>query len=489
VRATRRAIAALAASAAVVLGVARSAISRDGEAVPARPEGRSLEERVKVARDAVAPALVHIRPVFETYDRGRKERATAAGSGVIVSPDGLVVTNYHVAGRGEDLYCTLGDRRRLKARRIGGDPMTDLAVLRLERPEGDATPFPFARFGDSDRLEVGDWVVALGSPFALSRSLSLGVVSCKDRYLDPTELLDPDLETGTYNTWIQTDAAINPGNSGGPLVDLDGHVVGINARKIIEADNVGFSIPANLVVEVYEAILAHGTVPRSSLGLRCQPIGPDLSARFGDEGVLVADVDPLGPADRAGVRPGDVLLACAGVALRAAFDEEIPDVRRFLASLPIGSDVNLAVARGSETLLLRARAERDDDRSLADFASERLGITLRAVTEAVARSRRIPAAGGFLVTSVELGGPANVAEPEIDDGDVILGAGPSFSDPPAADFAALEAALGRGERVCLRLRRKNDLLLTVVEPRSGSGSGSGKAPAAEPPRFGAGEEK
>ena len=465
---------AAAAAAAVVLEFAVAAGARAGDSAPET----SLDDRIRAARDAVAPALVHIRPVFETFDRGRKERATAAGSGVIVSADGLVVTNYHVAGRGEDLLCTLSDRRRLKARRVGGDPMTDLAVLRLEREPGDTAPFPFARFGDSNALEVGDWVLALGSPFALSRSLSLGVVSCMDRYLDPTELLDPDLETGTYNTWIQTDAAINPGNSGGPLVDLSGKIVGINARKIIEADNVGFSIPASLVVEVFEALVAHGTVPRSALGLRCQPIGPELASRFGTEGVLVADVDPLGPADRAGVRPGDVLLSCSGVALRAAFDEEIPDVRRFLASLPIGADVDLAIARGRETLLLRAKTAAEEDRSLVDAALPGLGVTVRAVTESVARTRRLPAAGGFLVTSVELGGPATEAEPEIETGDVILGVGPSFAAPPAADLAALEreiaAARERGDRVCFRVRRKADLLLTSAVPRA--------LPAAEPPR-------
>jgi serine protease Do len=436
----------------------------------------SLDSRIRAARDAVAPALVHIRPVFETFDRGKKERATAAGSGVIVSADGLVVTNYHVAGRGEDLLCTLSDRRRRKAKRIGGDPMTDLAVLRLEREPGDPESFPFARFGDSERLEVGDWVIALGSPFALSRSLSLGVVSCKDRYLDPTELLDPDVETGTYNTWIQTDAAINPGNSGGPLVDLSGRIVGINARKIVEADNVGFSIPASLVVEVYSALLAHGSVPRSSLGIRCQPIGPELWSRFGREGVLIADVEPHGPGDRAGLRPGDVLLSCAGVALSASFDEEIPDVRRFLASLPAGEAVDLAVSRGGETLLVKAAAEPEDDRALVDVESRLLGVTVRAVTESVARTRMLPEAGGFLVTGVTLGGVASEAEPEIEVGDVILGLGLDFSAPPASEFAALEAALvaaaaGDG-RATVRVRRKSGVLAASVAPRG--------LPAAEP---------
>jgi len=178
-----------------------------------------LEARILAAKDKVFPALVHIVNVEEGFVLGRKQKSVATGSGFLVDAEGHVVTNYHVAGEGRVLVVTLASKKEVEARLVAGDPYTDLAVLKVDPKEAfpDGKPV-FASFGDSSRLQEGDFVMAMGSPLSLARSVSFGIISCRERTLDQLEVAGQ--ETGKYNTWLQTDAAINPGNSGGPLVNV-----------------------------------------------------------------------------------------------------------------------------------------------------------------------------------------------------------------------------------------------------------------------------
>ena len=205
------------------------------------PEPLSLQELIFEARDRVSPALVNVQPVTDVYSSGERRNSTGVGSGFVFDRRGHVITNYHVAGKAKRLIITLSNKQRVPGMLVGGDPLTDIAVLKLELTEGQALPGP-VELGDSDALVVGEYVMALGSPLALQRSLSFGVVSSKDRYLSDSFKLPTGEKTGSFNTWIQTDAAINPGNSGGPLVDLSGAVVGVNARGAFGASSIGFAI-------------------------------------------------------------------------------------------------------------------------------------------------------------------------------------------------------------------------------------------------------
>jgi len=266
----------------------------------------NLQKQILDAKNKVLPALVHIEPVKEIFADGKSMKVQVTGSGIIISPDGYILTNNHVAEKARYVFCTLSNRDEVPAEVIGLDALTDLAVLKLDLSEKDYKTVSHAEFGDSDSLEVGEIVMALGSPLGLSRSLSLGVISSIERYFeDSGEMVSP------YNLWIQTDAAINPGNSGGPLINIEGEVVGINARAIFFGENLGFAIPINTAKLVIDRILKDKIVKRSDIGIEWQEIKDyrkykkDLNL----EGVLISHVDKDSPGKIAGLKPGDLVYA------------------------------------------------------------------------------------------------------------------------------------------------------------------------------------
>jgi serine protease Do len=233
-----------------------------------------LQPRIFTARNRVMPALVHIEPVRTIFSTGERRHALVTGSGFIFSQEGYVLTNHHVVENAEKLTCTLSNKKKLSAEIIGSDPSTDVAVIKLDLRDWGNETIPYVNLGNSDSLEVGQIVLALGSPLGLSRSVSLGVISSIDRYFE-----DIGSMVSPYNLWIQTDAAINPGNSGGPLIDLSGQVVGINARGVFLAENLGFAIPINLAREVAEKLLQGNTIRRS-----WNHIAAGISAETGSTG-------------------------------------------------------------------------------------------------------------------------------------------------------------------------------------------------------------
>jgi serine protease Do len=371
----------------------------------------SQDRAVLRARDQVAPALVHIRPVREVFRRGEREEMVVVGSGFIISPEGYVVTNEHVAGDKSTLVrCVLSDKEEIEAEVVGSDPFTDIAVLKLKGKPGQR--FPFVRMGDSSTLEAGQTVMALGSPHGLARSVSLGIVSVTDRYLGGA-----DQDRAPYNNWIQTDAAINPGNSGGPLVNLRGEVVGVNARKLTGADNVGFAIPINIAREVVEDIMDNGRVERSWFGVTLQAT-TSITDNPGRQGVVIGSVDPYSPSAQAGLRPGDMLQAVNGVTVNARFEEELPAVRKRIADLPIGEPASLLVERGGETLEIEILTIEKSELRGDERALERWGCTVTEVTpELMARARLTERMGAF-VSGAREGGPASNAG--LSAGDIIL---------------------------------------------------------------------
>ncbi len=386
---------------------------------------------IRVARDKVFPTLVHLQPVFDHAVGGRTIESALNGSGVVIAADGLVVTNFHVAGRAKRLTCTLSDRRRCTAERVGADAATDLALVRLHLDELGVESLPFAAFDEHDDLEAGDPVIAMGSPLGLTRSLSCGVVSCLDRVL-PDLTLDDGIATGTYNLWIQTDAAINPGNSGGPLVNLAGEIVGINTRGFRGAENLGFAIPANVVREVVGSLLRDGRVKRASLGVRLQPV-TDLG-RGGDlcthDGVLIGSITPDGPADRAGIRAGDVVTSIAGAAVRAEFEEDLPAIRRAVAKLPIDAPVEIALRRGAESRTVSAVTVDESSETQEEADLSAFGLTTRSLSADERRERGLSDAEGIVVTGVRPGSAAGNARPALVTGDVVITACGAPIDSP-----------------------------------------------------------
>lgn len=319
----------------------------------------NIQDILERAKQKVFPALVFVKPIVEDLAAGEKRKLQVFGSGVIISPDGIVLTNNHVVDKAIKVYCVLSDKTQVSADIVGCDPDTDLALLKLSVPE-ERLPLPFATFADSDAVTEGDFVMALGSPFGFTRSISLGIISNMQRYLGfETEY--------RYNTWIQTDAAINPGNSGGPLVNTDGQIVGINTLGIFLADNVGFSIPSNVARHIAEELLENGEVQRAWSGMKFQALKDFFTSTFtdSDSGVLVADVEANSPAERAGVRRGDILLRLGGEPITGTYVEELPRIERTLAQLPTGTPLPLKVARENRridleiTLVLKGKVEGD----------------------------------------------------------------------------------------------------------------------------------
>ena len=340
-----------------------------------------IQSQIFEARDKVMPAVVHIQPVIKNYNTGELEKQAVVGSGVIFHADGYVVTNYHVAGKAERILCTLGHKEIVSAEFIGGDPPTDIAVIKLNLDEHKG-PIVVADFGNSDSIQVGQYVLAMGSPLSLSRSVSAGVISTKDRYFSPDVRLPTGERTGRYNLWIQTDAAINPGNSGGPLVDLSGRIVGINSRATIFANNLGFAIPINVVREVTEQIIRNGKVQRSWIGLHCQAL-VELEDYFGTQrntGVLISSIDPGSPADQSYLKAGDIILKVNNQEVSARFVEELPKFYYLISRFKPGEKINLEVLRGNETYTFGVVTKSLGELQGEDFEAKGWGFSVKGIT-------------------------------------------------------------------------------------------------------------
>ncbi|HEY3245858.1 MAG TPA: PDZ domain-containing protein [Phycisphaerae bacterium] len=390
---------------------------------------------IELARDRVFPALVNIHVITMNYWGGKEHKGRAVGSGTIVSKEGYVVTNQHVTNNGKKFKCTMADKQEITADLVGEDPLTDLAVLKLNLSElkDPGAPLAVAHFGSSDELEIGDHVLAMGSPFALSRSVTLGIVSNTERVFaggmagdDPEEMqLEQGQRTGLFTRWIQHDALINPGNSGGPLVNLKGEIIGINE---LGGSAMGFAIPSNLAQTVVAALIDHKEVPRSSIGISLKPI-----EKTGlKNGVLVNSVDSDGPAAKAGMQAGDVILKLGGDALTVRFPEEVPPLLKRIADFPIGASVPLTLDRNGQLIDTQITTEKLQKDRGEESAFRGWGLTALQITDRIMREHRLTSTAGALVSGVRPGGGAQLAEPPLADGDVIK----SIDGQPIKDLAA-----------------------------------------------------
>src|SRR3990167_278144 len=303
--------------------------------VPRRPAGGPHGETPERFREFFGEEF------YERYFKQRpRQDARASGSGVIVDPKGYILTNNHVIENADEIIVRLSDSRKFPARLIGHDPKTDLAVLKIEAP----APLPTAELGDSDRLRVGQWAIAIGNPFGLDRTVTVGIISATAR---------THVGVATYENFIQTDASINPGNSGGPLLNLDGRFIGINTAIVAAGQGIGFSIPINQAKDVMRQLIAQGRVVRGWLGIVIQDVTDELAGSFGvreRQGVLVADVLKSGPAEAAGLRPGDRAVESAGAPIKG-----VPDLQRGVAGIVPGQTVKLTVVRDRKPVPVSVR--------------------------------------------------------------------------------------------------------------------------------------
>ena len=388
---------------------------------------RGLEDAFAAVADRATPAVVNVSTVprktggstppddverfreffgddfYERYFKRRREDVRASGSGVIVDSKGYILTNHHVIENAHEIIVRLSDSRKFTARLIGRDAKTDLAVLKVDA----SGPLPAAELGDSDRLRVGQWAIAIGNPFGLDRTVTVGIVSATAR---------TRVGVATYESFIQTDASINPGNSGGPLLNLDGKVIGINTAIVAAGQGIGFSIPINMARDVMRQLIARGRVVRGWLGVVIQDLTDELGESFGvreRHGVLVADVVKGGPADTAGMRAGDVIVEFARAPVK-----EVPDLQRHAADAAPGKPVQLVVVRDGARVPVTvtvAEMPAEEPATAVSSGDERWGLSVEPLGSDAAR---LPSSQGVVVTDVAAGGPAEKAG--LRRGDIIL---------------------------------------------------------------------
>jgi S1-C subfamily serine protease len=407
-----------------------------------------LERRIVAVAEAVTPSVVHIQAIVKFDDR----RNEVTGSGLIVTADGAILTNEHVVHDAEKITVSVpNQKRKYPARLIGTDRQTDIALLRVD-PDPDH-PFTVARLS-ADPVRVGQWVLAIGNPYGLDGTVSLGIVSAKGRNLEIPDLL---------NEFIQTDALIDRGSSGGPLVDLDGRVIGINSRG--QGRGIGFTIPIDTAREVMKQ-LDNGGIERGFLGVSLQALDRDLAEHLGlgeATGVLISQVVPKSPADDAGLLTGDVITRFDGRPVDAEEEENLGSFQRMVASSVPGKKVQIDYLRGGQPGSTRVEIG-EQPKIEGEEVETPVGFHVKEITPNLARTNRLPSTSGAFVTFVANGSPASEAGLEM--GDVIVRI-------ESADVASLEefrkaiAGIDMKRRFLVQARRGDDLKFVLIKPRAG----------------------
>ncbi len=396
------------------------------------------------------------------YDRFFGERPNqrpkrGMGSGFVIDKEGHILTNYHVVKGADEIVVVLednGSEKEYAATLVGSDSKTDIALIKIKREPGDNTEFSFLKLGSSENLEVGEWVVAIGNPFGLSHTVTVGVVSALGR----------SIGAGPYDEFIQTDASINPGNSGGPLINIEGEVIGINTA-IISGDTggnvgIGFAIPINIAKGILTDLKETGSVTRGWLGVMIQKITPELAKSFGlnqSEGALVGDVIPDGPAAKAGIQRGDVITRFNNQSVR-----DMEDLPKIVAATTPGLMVDVEVVRDSSKKILHATIEvlKDSQKMVVAKAEDSLGLQVQDITEELVKSLQLQSLEGVLVSNVTAGRAAS--EAGIRRGDVISEIN-RVAVKNTRDYQNLLATVKKGSSVLFLVKRGGSTIYIAVK--------------------------
>ena len=484
---TIRAAALIGVSVIALSGAATFAASNDTSA-PLRPQTAIVDDGYAELVEAVMPAVVNVRVTGEesfssdlslpdleprmrdflerffgqqwgqSWPHGERQsppskRVRGEGSGFFIDAAGHVVTNAHVVRNSAEIEVVAQDGSVYEAERIGIDEKTDLALLRIETD----TPTPYVAFADSDEVRVGQRVVAVGNPFGLGGTVTSGIVSATGR----------ELGSGPYDDFLQIDASINRGNSGGPAFNLEGEVVGINSMIYSPSGGsvgIGFAIASNLARDVIDDLLDDGQIERGWLGVTIQPVDADLALALGLEdrkGVLISSVQPVSPAAKAGIEPGDVVIAIGDEPVA-----RVRDVTRKVAAIEPGTDAALTVLRQGEELRLDVDIGTMPGSKTASLASTseeadqpRIGVRLAELD--VDRAERLGVDGGVLVVGIEPGSPAE--RKDIRRGDVLLEVDGKSVSTPEDVIGAVRASYGEGDKALLvRLHRDGNELFFAI---------------------------
>ncbi len=377
----------------------------------------------------------------------RDFKQRSLGSGFIIDSQGHIVTNNHVIEDADEIQVKLPDGHEYDAKIIGRDPSTDLALIKVEAK----ADLPAVRMGDSDKLEVGQWVLAIGSPFGLEHTVTAGIVSAKGRVIG----------SGPYDDFIQTDASINPGNSGGPLLNMAGEVVGINTAIIASGQGIGFAVPINMARSVVEQLKDHGEVTRGWLGVAIQDLSEEMVEYYGldaDQGVLVTEVFPGDPADKAGIQPRDIILTVNGKKV-----ESTRDLTRLIAGIGVGDKAEIELMRDGRVRTVTVRVAKREEEGLTERRSpaetrDALGVRVADITQEMARQHNIADTEGVIVVAVEQGGKAHQAG--LLEGDVIKEINHQAIAGTQA-YAEVIDKVGKGEAINMFIRRPSMGFLVV----------------------------
>ncbi len=394
---------------------------------------------------------------FRRFQIPRERREASLGSGVIVSSDGYIVTNNHVIAKADQIKVLLVDKREFTGKVVGTDPKSDIAVVKIE-----AKNLPTLPWGDSDRLEVGEYVLAIGNPFGLNQTVTMGIVSAVGR---------ANVGIADYEDFIQTDAAINPGNSGGALINARGELVGINTAIFTRSGGymgIGFAVPSNMARTVMESLIKHGKVIRGWLGVSIQPLSDDLAKQFGlkePKGALVGEVFPDSPAAEAGLKTGDVIVGYNGKEI------DSPNLlRNLVAQTPVGSRVKVEIVRDGQRRSLTVKigeqpkenAEAGEQGAPGGEENALAGLEVRDLTADIARQLGLPPGSpGVVVTGVDPDSAAAAAG--IEEGDVIVEVNRQRVRH-VRDFRSIVSKLGKNDRVLLLIQRRGSKLFVLIKP-------------------------
>ncbi len=410
-----------------------------------------LKSLIISVSDSITPAVVHI----EVVKKQDTQRYQALGSGLIIDPAGYILTNEHVVDKYVEVTVTPESQREYRAEVIGTDKLTDLALIKIDVPPD--VHLHVAKLGNSDSLQVGEWVIAVGNPYGFDRTVSFGIVSGKGR------VLAAQSGTPLLNNFIQTDAAIAPGSSGGPLVNLRGEVIGINSRGMGQTQ--GFTIPINVAIEVRDKLMKTGNIERGWLGMITQPLNRSYAKYLGKpdmEGVLVSDVFEGSPAAKAGIKPGDVILNYGDEKLSAEKEDDLNRLTLLIAQTPVGSEKSLTVYRGGDIRKINV-AVGEQPKVKADEYETSLGFTVKEITDDMFRTMLLETTQGVFVSFVDVGTVADKAS--LMEGDVIT----EVDHNPTPNFKSFKTAMTKysdDNYILLSVLRGKEHMLALLDKSS-----------------------
>lgn len=389
---------------------------------------------------------------FERFFRDAPQRdmkRTSLGSGFIISKDGYILTNTHVIANAAEIKVSLSDEKVYEAEVIGRDPKTDIALIKI-KADGD---LPTVSLGDSEQLEVGDWVLAIGNPFGLDQTVTAGIVSAKGRIVG----------AGPYDNFIQTDASINPGNSGGPLFNTKGAVVGINTMIFTPSGGnvgIGFAIPVNMVKDILPQLKEKGKVTRGWLGVMIQHVTPELAQSFDlskEKGALISDVVKGGPAEASGIKRGDIVLRYNGKDV-----DKVNDLSRLVAVTPVGKEVDFLILRDGKEMTLKVKIgemKEEKEAGVVEKSQNELGMQVQDITPEIASSLSLEDTAGVIVSEVEP--DSSAANAGIARGDIIK----EVNRVPIKNLSDYKRALKtvKGKSVLILLKRGDSTLFVTLK--------------------------